>query len=161
MADNSPEESSQIADYLLAGAYLDNIRVYSSELLLCFTRLNEQEKPGEVWVSSTGRIRAAGLRHLSPFTAETVADQRGVALYALCQLIGEEVSSVQISASGALDIFLGDWGVHLEPDEVNTEEVWSIVSDSPDPAYPHRWSVTLDDVGNLLVHTPGKSVGSD
>lgn len=151
MIDKRPQA---VARYLLLGACLDSVRVYSSSLVLCFARLNEQEKPDEIWITSTGPVRAYAPDLLAPSVADALLDQRGAALYVLCQLIGEDVSSVGVSGDGVLEFSLGACTVQVRADEVNTEEVWSITSDSPDPTHQHRWSVTLDELGNVSVHVP-------
>lgn len=157
MIDKSSGAALRVARYLLLGAYLDSLRVYSSSLELRFARLNEQERPNEVWIAFTSGIRVeAPSLHSSP-AVDALHDKRGAALYVLCQMIGEEVSSVEIAGSGALLFHLGSCCVQLHLDEVNTEEVWSITSDSPDPNHKHQWSVTLDEFGQVAVHVPSSS----
>lgn len=160
MIEKNPQAASQVASYLLIGAHLDSVRVYSSSLVLCFARLNEQQRPDEVWITSTGRIRVSAPNFIAPAVTDALLDQRGLALYVLCQLIGEDVSSVHIFGDGALEFSLGGCGVQLHADEVSTEEVWSITSDSPDPNYQHRWSVTLDELGDVSVHVPDGMSGT-
>ncbi len=157
MTEKISNTALEVSRYLLCGTYLDNIRVYSSSIEICFSRLNEQEKPSEIWVTSTAAVRVCGPSITATFAAGAVLDQRGVALYMLCQLIGEDVTSVQILDDRLLDFSLGGCEVRLYADEANTEEVWSITSDSPDPMFKHRWSITLDELGDLVVCVPARS----
>lgn len=147
--------ASHAVDYLLTGATFDHFRVYSSSLVLCFRRFPgiASDKPDEVWVSSTGFVEVGRMASVRPVSAERT-DQRGPTIGSLSQLIAEEVSSAQVWSVGHLELMLGDCWIRMEAEEVNTEEVWSVTTDSPDPSFPHRWSITLDDVGNVVVHSP-------
>ncbi len=84
-------------------------------------------------------------------------DSRGIAIYMLSLLIGEDIRSACVSAQGWLELQVADGCVRIGPDRLNTEEVWAVTTDSPDPSRPHRWSVVLDDAGVVSVRTPSSS----
>lgn len=158
MTELSLDSGREIASFLLEGTYLDSVLIYSSSVVLCFSRARSMEKPRDVWVSSTGDIKVLMPGSLS-LTSRVEPTGRTLAIGLLSELIGQDVDSAQILDEGALSITLGPNQVQLAQEAVDAEEVWSITSDSPDPSYKHQWSVTLDDTGRVSVHTP-RSAGA-
>ena len=81
--------------------------------------------------------------------------RRASMLSAVYRLIGQEVTAASVSDSGALQIHLGDKHLRAGADDhANLEEVWSVVSDSPETTADHRWHVSLDEFGALFARIP-------
>jgi len=153
--DTGLDAPDRVAGFLLVGSSLNNIQVYSASIVLCFTRLRQDQKPDQVWLTSTGRIIVYTSRGLAAYPDLISSDARGIAICLLCRLIAEDVVSVNISTDGSLTVRLSNSEFTFDMDDVNSEEVWSVTSDSPSPNHRHTWSVTLDDSGKVVVHTPG------
>ena len=144
---------SEAVSILLVGAQLDTIRAYSLIMQLGFIRsAPSQGLPAEIWVSVSGEL----------ITGDTAAcptvdffERRAQALGAAYHLIGRQVTAAYISESRALQIDLGDGSLRVQADgDDNLEEVWAVMSDTPDASVEHRWYVALDDTGALSLRKP-------
>lgn len=153
---NAQVASGVVSD-LLRGAQLDTIRIYSLIVQLGFVCLHAAGRsPSEVWVSVSGNLFVEE----DPLMRESRSSRdffacRESALGAVYRLIGQEVTAATVSESGALRIDLGGKHLRAEADDgENLEEVWSVVSDSPDTNADHRWYVSLDESGALSARAP-------
>jgi hypothetical protein len=153
MITTSANASKSIA-VLLSGAQLDTLRVYSVALCLGFVRLGaSDQRPNEVWVVLSGDISVHDASGKSQRANEFLA-RRENAVAALYRLIGQEVVSAQVCESGQLKIFFEQGEVVVERGEADLEEVWGVMSDSPNPADEHQWHVCFDDSGRFLLKEP-------
>jgi hypothetical protein len=152
------QAASEVVSDLLCGAQLDTIRVYSLIVQMGFVCLGAAgNSPDEVWVSVSGALNV-GEDHST--VGESALPQeffarRASAIGAVYQLIGQKVTAASVSESGALQIQFGGRRMRAEADkDANLEEVWSVVSDSPETTTDHRWYVSLDDSGALSARVP-------
>lgn len=143
---------------LLTGLSLDSFRVYSTILLLGFYRADaNDELPGEVWISCSGNVR-----HINPRNSERAADEfdtdffvrRASILGKIYHLIGAIIIGADIDPSGALTISLPTGKIRFERDDESFEEVWAVMSDSPDVSGAHRWYIALEDSGVIGATIP-------
>lgn len=158
MSLTNAQGASQIVFRLLLGAQLDTIRVYSLIVQLGFVCLGDAgDSPDEIWVSASGTLivdeESSMVGELG--SAADFFARRAAALGKVYQLIGEEVTTANVSESGELQISFGGRRVRAGAEEgTDLEEVWSVVSDSPETTADHRWRVSLDDSGALSAHVP-------
>lgn len=153
----STGEVSAVVNRLLCGTLLDSIRVFSVVVQLCFVRAADSSQlPGKVWVVASGRLLASAPEtRLELENASDFFEQRAEVLGRLYQLIGQEVSAADVSSMGTLEIRLGDSRISARSDQADLEEVWAVMSDSPDAFAAHAWYVSLDDAGRLSARSPG------
>jgi hypothetical protein len=158
MNQRNSENAAKIIAKILHGSQLDTIRIYSVILQLGFIRLTgANDLPEEIWLNLSCSLRVE--TDASIFECSKNFHGRRIdALTAVYQLIGREVHGANVSATGTLEIELGDTRLFAEPDgETDLEEVWSVVSDSPEANADHRWRVILDDFGVISIRTPNPS----
>lgn len=148
-------EASEIVAALLKGAQLDTLRVYSLIIQLGFFRPNAKENsPREIWLSASGSldIVEGDTSFGSVAFEKDFFLKRVTALGVLYKLIGQKVSTVNISESGILRISIGDVEIQAGfDDEVNFEEIWSVMTEAPDVTADQKLRVTLDDSGKIYV----------
>lgn len=154
----SAQGASQVVWDLLRGAQLDTIRVYSLIVQLGFVCLGRAGNlPDEVWVSVSGTLLVEGDTSMVGESASSrdFFARRASALGEVYRQIGQEVTAASVSDSGALQIHLGGKSLRAEADDdTGLEEVWSVVSDSPEATADHRWHVSLDDSGAIYARVP-------
>lgn len=151
------QRASKVVSDLLYGAQLDTIRVYSLIIQLGFVCLGRASSlPNEVWISISGTLLVEGgtstVRELA--SSRDFFACRASILGDVYQLIGQEVAAANVSDLGVLEIHLGGCRLRAEADDTDLEEVWSVVSDSPEPTVDHQWYVVLDDSGVISVRAP-------
>jgi hypothetical protein len=147
---------------LLRGAQLDTIRVFSVIVQLGFIRIDiMQDLPQEIWIVISGNLRVEK-RFEKVFKKNRSGDyfgRRANALSDCYRLIGREVIDVSVLDSGRLEISINQAKICVEMDqEGNLEEVWSVMSESPNPVENHEWYVALDDSGQLSARLPSLPV---
>lgn len=150
--ENLEEINSQVSR-ILVGAQFDCIRVFSAVWILGFFRSGiAVDLPNEIWASTSGAI------HRQKNTTEVNAKQdailpfpenRASILGDLYLLIGQDVLEASISPSGKLCISFSECKLYFEDDHETFEEVWSLMSDSPDVNADHRWYIYLSDKGRV------------
>ena len=137
---------------LLIGMSLDSLRVYSTILLLGFYRFDATALPGEVWISCSGNVLLKNSRPDESEINENDVDffaRRASILGRIYNLIGATVSSVDIDPSGVLTVTLSGKEIRFQRDKDSFEEIWAVMSDSPDVSDAHRWYIALDDAGQI------------
>lgn len=158
MNSTEAQRASATVASLLRGAQLDTIRIYSVVVQLGFVRLGDQAGlPGEIWLVVSGDLRVSDASERGESSGVSLGffDRRASALGAIYARIGQYVSSARVSVAGVLEIELGDARVLAQADqEGDLEEIWSVMSDSPEPHAPHQWFVSFDDSGNVSVRVP-------
>lgn len=144
---------SEAISVLLLGTQLDSIRAYSLIMQLGFVRtVPAGGLPTEVWVSISGNLIT---EDASTCSTGDFFERRAQALCATYLLIGQRVTATNISDSGTLQIDLDAKSLRVEADsEDNLEEIWAVMSDTPDTSVDHRWYMVLDDAGALSVRIP-------
>jgi hypothetical protein len=148
--------ASEIVCSLLQGAQLDTLRIYSLVMQLGFFRPeNVADLPAEAWVSLSGTLVN---EQAEPVAPEDFFERRASALSAAYRLIGQRVTSAHVLDSGALRIRFGERSLRVEADDTNLEEVWSVMSDSSEPAADHSWWASLHESGELSAHAPRSSL---
>jgi hypothetical protein len=153
----NPQIGSEIVSALLGGAQLDTIRAYSLVMQLGFVRLSANDGlPKEIWVSLSGKFSVEGEPSATGrgSSTEDFFGLRASTLGAAYLLIGKQVTAASVSDSGSLQIDIGGKHFRAEADNANLEEVWSVMSDSPEATSDHRWFVALDDSGALSARLP-------
>ena len=155
--------ASEVISSLIGGAQLDTIRIYSLVVQLGFVRLDAAEGwPNEIWVSVSGNLDVGG-SFAADWDSKSAGDlfvRRAKALGSAYLLIGKRVTAVRVSESGALQMELEDSGLRADAGEdASLEEVWAVMSDTPDVSADHRWYVALDDSGVLSARAGPDSVG--
>jgi hypothetical protein len=146
------EDAVKATSQLLVGASLDSFRVFSTVLLIGFYRSDSGPGlPNEVWLSCSGRIivNEKGTFTLNVNQDEDFFLQRVSVIGKLFKLIGSSVEAVAISPSGILSFEMDGVEIRCEPDKENFEEIWTVMSDSPDTSEDHRWYIALDDNGEV------------
>jgi hypothetical protein len=147
------EDAEKAISQLLVGATLDSFRVFSTVLLVGFYRSdNCPELPNEIWLSSSGKmtlINSMEGRDAYKNEDENFFAQRAFLIGKLFETIGSSVEAVAISPLGVPSIGLGGREIRCEPDEENFEEIWAVMSDSPDASADHRFYIALEDTGKI------------
>jgi hypothetical protein len=146
------EDASKAISQLLVGASLDSFRVFSTILLIGFYRSdNGLGLPSEVWLSCSGKIivNAKEDHGLNLKQEENFFLQRVSAIGKLFEIIGSSVEATKIGPLGSLSIEMDGVEIRCESDDENLEEIWSVMSDSPDTSEEHRWYIALDDAGKI------------
>jgi hypothetical protein len=153
---STPSEGTEIADKLLCGLQLDTLRVYSLIVQLGFIRLHEADGlPDEVWGVFSCDVAVRSQNHNHHRNQDSFIDRRAAALRGLYLLIGLRVSKVNIIQSGDLEIEFGEATLTTSWNrDVNLEECWSLMSDSPNTDADHAWYLGLDEFGALSLKTP-------
>lgn len=145
---------------LLTGLSLDSLRVHSTILLLGFYRTEaNHDLPGEVWISCSGNVQLINLGNDALAPDESDADffaRRASILGKIYQLIGATIDGAGIDPSGALIISLRAGEIRFERDDESFEEIWAVMSDSPDVSDAHRWYIALEDSGTVGATTPDR-----
>ena len=145
---------------LLIGLSLDSFRVHSSILLLGFYRPEaNDELPGEVWISCSGTVQI-----INPESNEHASDKldadffvrRASILGKIYHLIGATIHGAGIEPAGALTISLQAASIRFERDDSSFEEVWTVMSDSPDVSDAHCWYIALEDSGEVGATIPDR-----
>ena len=157
MSLTSARQASEPVSALLCGTQLDTIRVYSLIVQLGFIRVGAADLPQEVWVVVSGDLLVDGPTSAAADTsvASEFFSRRALALRENYFLIGRRVTAAWVSDSGELEIELGDTRLRAKRDEHgDLEEVWAVMSETPDANLEHRWYVSLDDSGALSVCVP-------
>lgn len=151
-------QASDAVSTLLRGAQLDTIRIFSLVLNLGFVHGNRIGLPNVIWVSLSGALSIDQKSNpkSTPSGRDDFFEVRGNAIRQLYSLIGGAVSGATVAASGRLEIVLGEHLLQVGPSESDSdlEEVWAVMSDSPDVSVDHSWYVMLDDSGRLSTRTP-------
>ena len=150
--------ASEVISSLIRGAQLDTIRVYSLIIQLGFVRIDASEElPAEIWVSVSGNLLKEQIS-AEAGDSNSAGDQfgrRAIVLAETYLLIGKEVTAASVSESGTLHICLGGASLRAEADnDGSLEEVWTVMSDTPDTTADHRWYVVFDDSGVLSARIP-------
>lgn len=145
------ESASREISKLLSGTALDTFRVFSTILLLGFIRTNSDPQiPSEIWVSLSGAVHVIDKKSILQVNLSQDQDffsQRIIAISRLFPLFGKQVISAAVGSAGALSINVDGVEIRCEADEINFEEIWAVMSDSPNPSENHRWYIALDDAG--------------
>ncbi len=138
---------------LLIGATLDCFRVYSTVLQLAFYRdAIEEDIPKEVWISCSGNVNTSHAFSKSNVDSTEDADFFTARKYVVGEIysqIGAIVDRVFVDESGVLKIDLAGMEIEFRPDKDCFEEVWAVMSDSPNQSESHNWYIALDDAGQL------------
>ena len=142
---------------LLRGTQFDTIRVFSLIVQLGFVRTGlVQDLPQEVWIVLSGNLQVGN--QTAPDFKPTPGDffsRRANALSDCYHLIGKEVSDARVADSGTLEITLSKAKICVEADEEgDLEEIWGVMSETPNPMTEHQWYVSLDDSCRLSAHVP-------
>jgi len=153
--------ASAATSRLLLGATLDCFRVYSTILQLAFYRdAAEEGLPNEVWISCSGNVTT---RHASsesnvgsPGDSDFFTARKNV-LGEIYNQIGAVVDRVFLDESGVLKLDLAGMEIEFRPDKDCFEEVWAVMSDSPNSSEPHDWYIALDDARQLGGTIPATS----
>ena len=144
---------------LLIGATLDCFRVYSTILQLAFYRdASEGNLPNEVWISCSGSVTARYAFSESNVDLPGDLDFFTARKHVLGEVygqIGAIVDRVFLDESGVLKLDLAGLEIEFAPDKDCFEEVWAVMSDSPNSSEPHDWYIVLDDTGQLGGRIPG------
>lgn len=146
---------------LLVGATLDSFRVYSTILQLAFYRdAADGNMPNEVWISCSGSVS------IRNDFSESNVDSRGESdffesrMHVLSKVynqIGSVVDGVFLDELGVLKLGVGGIEIEFKPDKDCFEEVWAVMSDSPNTSERHDWYIALDDTGQLGGRIPATS----
>ncbi|MEQ1718705.1 MAG: hypothetical protein ABL907_22420 [Hyphomicrobium sp.] len=153
--------SSSIINKLLSGMSLDSFRVYSAIILIGFIRSNSPgDLPTEAWISVSGALSVESLGSDLEESEDLNLKgdffaARASVLGSLYRLIGGVVTTACVSPHKTLEIELGEKRICVHDDEDDFEEVWAVMSDSPDVNDTHQWYVALDDAGRINVRSPG------
>ena len=142
---------SELVSSLLRGAQLDTIRIYSLIIQLGFIRTGRTREISnllsEVWVTVSGDFCVEMLPKTEVSPARDFFDKRSLMLARTYLLLGKEVTFINVSESGLLEIGLMNNIIYAKPDdEENMEEAWVITSESPDVNFKHQWRVSPDDM---------------
>jgi hypothetical protein len=151
--------ASVAVDGLLRGMSLDSVRIYSVVVQLGFFRPNSASSlPVEAWITTSGNLRVEPVTPLINgefLSQDDFFTGRSLAVFELYKLVGKEIMEAFVLESGELAFQLGEKRVLIQPDGGELEEVWAVMSDSPDTNISHQWHVALDDSGSISVRYPG------
>jgi len=152
------ELASETVNALLCGMSLDSIRVYSAVVLLGFFRSGSVTKVDEAWISVSGGLWVESLSQAPKQSVDMKNSsffyQRATVLGELYLLIGKEVSSANVDLSGALEVVFGQTQIRANSDGDDFEEIWAVMSNTPDADKDHDWYVSLDDAGQVTTKSP-------
>lgn len=152
------KSASETISVLLCGTSLDSIRIYSAIIMLGFFRpVSTTNLPIEAWISVSGYMRMEPLNRAPETPAYASSDffaQRASILGELYLLMGKEISAARVSHAGGLEIEIGERRIRANSDGDDLEEIWAVMSDSPDANKDHSWYISLDDSGHVIVKSP-------
>lgn len=157
------DEIEKIANqiqFVLQGAVIDELRIFSTVMYIGFYRAGAEENlPNSIWLSILDdAVLSEGAGFSCNLSSDTFFDRRAQLLSELYKLMGSKITLVEIKSPGFLVIHFGDnvLTCFYEVDDNEVEdEVWSITSDNPLPYEEHTWDISLDKSGEFYLKTPG------
>ena len=149
------EAATQCAKSLLMGCHLEHYQVWSSCMVMVFSRLpKSHELPDTVWIVATSDLSLTKTNAPEYKPTGTYHEMRGAFIADMWSAIAHDVTEVNVYTDGHLVVEFESFAMHALRCVDPFEEEWCVTSMFPDGLGIAPWIVALSDFGEFEVRRP-------